>query len=54
VLSIIALTDLVGRRTRDVDSNVLGTLHDLVVVRRIIDPRRVSRGARAARSVHSG
>ena len=32
MLSTIALTDLVGRRTRDVDGNVLGTLHDLVVV----------------------
>jgi len=32
MLSIVALTDLVGRRTRDVDGNVLGTLHDLVVV----------------------
>jgi magnesium transporter len=31
-MSIIALTDLVGRRTRDVDGNVLGTLHDLVVI----------------------
>ena len=32
MLSIIALSDLIGRRTRDVDGNVLGTLHDLVVV----------------------
>jgi CBS domain-containing protein len=32
MISILALTDLVGRRTRDVDGNVLGTLHDLVVV----------------------
>ncbi|HEX4567097.1 MAG TPA: CBS domain-containing protein [Vicinamibacterales bacterium] len=32
MLSTVALTDLVGRRTRDVDGNVLGTLHDLVVV----------------------
>jgi magnesium transporter len=30
--SIIALTDLLGRRARDNDGNVLGTLHDLVVV----------------------
>ena len=32
MLSTVALTDLIGRRTRDVDGNVLGTLHDLVVV----------------------
>jgi CBS domain-containing protein len=32
MVSIVALTDLLGRRTRDVDGNVLGTLHDLVVV----------------------
>jgi len=32
MLSNVALTDLVGRRTRDVDGNVLGTLHDLVVI----------------------
>jgi len=32
MLSTVALTDLVGRRTREVDGNVLGTLHDLVVV----------------------
>jgi CBS domain-containing protein len=32
MLSTVALTDLVGRRTRDVEGNVLGTLHDLVVI----------------------
>ncbi|HEY3885823.1 MAG TPA: CBS domain-containing protein [Vicinamibacterales bacterium] len=32
MLSVVALTDLLGRRTRDVDGTVLGTLHDLVVV----------------------
>ena len=32
MLSIVALTDLLGRRARDADGNVLGTLHDLVVV----------------------
>src|SRR5258708_39730072 len=32
MLSVVALTDLLGRRARDVDGNVLGTLHDLVVV----------------------
>lgn len=32
MLSIVALTDLIGHQTRDVDGNVLGTLHDLVVV----------------------
>ena len=32
MLSVQALTDLLGRQARDVDGNVLGVLHDLVVV----------------------